>query len=85
VLARQGEHTEAERLAREAVAISEETDFLEVQGNAYADFAEVLLLADRPDEATSALKQALDRYERKENLVMAERTRDRLAALAPTP
>ena len=32
-------------------------------------------------EATAALEQALDRYERKGNLVMARRTRDRLADL----
>jgi len=81
VLARRGEHAEAERLAREAVATCEETDFLDAQGVAYADLAEVLLLAGKPDEAAAALEQALARYERKENLVMAGRMRDRLSAL----
>jgi tetratricopeptide (TPR) repeat protein len=81
VLARRGEHAEAERLAREAVAICEETDFLDAQGVAYADLAHVLLLAGKPDEAAAALEQALARYERKENLVMAGRMRDRLSAL----
>ena len=33
------------------------------------------------DEAAEALEQALVRYERKGNLVMAARTRDRLGAL----
>ncbi len=42
VLARRGEHAEAERLAREAVAIGDETDMLDAQGDAYADLAEVL-------------------------------------------
>ena len=71
VLARRGEHAEAERLAREAVAIGEKTDMLNAQGDAYADLAEVLLLGGQADEAAAALEQALDRYERKENLVMA--------------
>jgi tetratricopeptide (TPR) repeat protein len=86
VLARRGEHAEGERLAREAVAIAEESDTLDQQGNAYADLAEVLALAGKPDEAASALEQALERYERKENLVSAQRTRERLAKLrAATP
>jgi hypothetical protein len=44
VLARRGEHAEADRLAREAVALSDETDQLDTQGDAYADLAEVLEL-----------------------------------------
>ena len=48
VLARRGEHAEAELLAREAVAICDETDMLNAQGDAYADLAEVLMLAGRP-------------------------------------
>ena len=70
VLARRGEHAEAERLAREAVAIGEGTDSLIGQGDANADLAEVLLLAGKRDEATAALRQALDRYERKGHLVL---------------
>jgi class 3 adenylate cyclase/tetratricopeptide (TPR) repeat protein len=81
VLARRGEHAEAERLAREAVAICEETDFLDAQGVAYADLAEVLLLAGKPDEAAAALEQAHERYERKGNRVSAQRTMKRLAEL----
>ncbi len=80
VLARSGEHAEAERLAREAVAIGEGTDALNWQGDANADLAEVLMLGGTPGEAAAALEQALDRYERKGNLVMARRMRDRLAA-----
>jgi tetratricopeptide (TPR) repeat protein len=81
VLARRGEHAEAERIAREAVAIGEQTDMLDAQGDMYADLAEVLSLADRPQEAAEALEQALARYERKGNLVMAGRMRERLAAI----
>jgi tetratricopeptide (TPR) repeat protein len=81
VLARRGQHAEAERLAREAVAIGDETQVLEEQAGSYADLGEVLLLADRPEEAAAALEEALARYECKENLVMAGRTRERLAGL----
>jgi class 3 adenylate cyclase/tetratricopeptide (TPR) repeat protein len=87
MLARRGEHAEAERLAREAVAIGEKTDLLDAQGDAYADLGEVLSLAGKPDEAAAALEQALVRYERKGNLVMAGRARARLEELmdaAPT-
>ncbi len=81
VLARRGEHDEAERLAREAVAIGDQTQSLNEQADAYWDLAVVLLLGERRDEAAEALHRALDRYERKENLVMAERTSRKLESL----
>ena len=84
VLARRGDHDEAERLAREAVAIGEETEMLDDQADAYADLGAVLALAGRSGEAAEALEQALERFERKENLVMAARTRARLEALSET-
>jgi hypothetical protein len=43
--------------------------------------AKVLELAGRREEAAAELRHALALYERKGNLVMAERTRARLAAL----
>jgi ribose 1,5-bisphosphokinase PhnN len=79
VHARRGEHAGAERLAREAVAVCEETDMLDAQGEVYADLADVLLLTGKADEAAMALAQALERHERKGNVVMAERMRARLA------
>ena len=79
VRARRGEHAEGERLAREAVEISERTDSLIGQGDAYADLAEVLLLAGKRDEAIASLRHALERYERKGHLVLAEHLRERLA------
>jgi class 3 adenylate cyclase/tetratricopeptide (TPR) repeat protein len=81
VLARRGELAEAERLARDAVAIGEETDMLDAQGDAYADLAEVLSLAGRPKGAIEALEQALERYERKGSLVSTQRAQTRLAEL----
>lgn len=81
VLAQRGEHAEAEELAREAVALGDQTDFLDAQGDAYGDLAQVLALTGRSGDARVALEQALARYERKENLVMAKRVRARLAEL----
>jgi tetratricopeptide (TPR) repeat protein len=79
VLARRGEHAGAERIAREAVAIGEGTDDLNGRGEAFADLAEVLILGGKPDEAAVALREALDRYVRKGNLVSAQRARARIA------
>ena len=84
VLARRGQHAEAERLAREAVAVCEKTDQLDAQGDVYADQAEVLSLAGRPEEAGAALEHALSCYERKGNLVSTQRTQTRLAELRNT-
>jgi class 3 adenylate cyclase/tetratricopeptide (TPR) repeat protein len=81
VLARRGEREEAERLAREAVAIGGQTDMLNMQGDAYADLGEVLLLSGKPHDAAAAFEQAVERYERKENLVSTRRARARLAEI----
>ena len=83
VLGRRGRLVEAEKLAREAVAIAEGTDHIDGQGDALADLAEVLVLAGKPAEAAATLEQALARHERKGNLVSAQRTRERLAGLQP--
>jgi class 3 adenylate cyclase/tetratricopeptide (TPR) repeat protein len=80
-----GQHAEAERLAREAVAVMEPTDGLTEQGDVFVDLAEVLEAAGRVEEARIELEQALDRYERKKNLVMAERVREKLATTAARP
>jgi len=81
VLARGGEYAEAERLAHEAVAIGEDTDMLDTQADGYTDLAETLLLTGKPDEAAAALEQALERYERKGNLVSTQRAQTRLKEL----
>ncbi len=81
LFARRGEHAEAVRLAGEAIAIGEGTQGLNWQADSYADLGQVLSLAGRSDEAVAALEQALARYERKGNLVMAARTRTRLENL----
>jgi hypothetical protein len=81
LLARRGEHAEAERLAREAVALADTIDFLVGQGDPRRGLADVLELAGRREEATAALYEALERYERKAAVVLAEQIRERLGAL----
>jgi class 3 adenylate cyclase/tetratricopeptide (TPR) repeat protein len=81
VLARRGEHDEAERLAREAVDVGETTEDLGSKAETRADLGEVLAFAGRAQEAAEAVEQALVRFEAKENVVMAKRMRERLAAL----
>ena len=84
VQASRGEHVQAGHLAREAVAISEQTDALNFQGDALCDLAEVLRSAGRTEEATATLEQGLERYERKRNIARAKRARARLAELQPS-
>jgi class 3 adenylate cyclase len=78
-LARRGDFAAAESLARTAEALIQPTDHLNSVADAMEDLAEVLTLAGRLDDACAALIRALALYERKGNLVMAERTRARLA------
>jgi tetratricopeptide (TPR) repeat protein len=79
--AQRSEHRAAEMLVREAVAISERTDALNWQGDALCDLADVLATVGRGDEAAAALEQALDRYQRKQNLAMVAQVRPQLDAL----
>jgi tetratricopeptide (TPR) repeat protein len=81
VRARRGEHTEAERLAREAVAVGSEAEMVNSLGDAHSDLAVVLELAGRREEALAEVEKAFELYERKGNLVMAERARARQAEL----
>ena len=83
--ASRGQHAEADRLGREAVAIAPEIlDGLEFQGNALSDLAEVLEWAGRRDEAAAALREALDRFERKQIIPLARRVREQLASVQQT-
>jgi tetratricopeptide (TPR) repeat protein len=77
----EGDHVEAERLAREAVTIVDGTDSLTGHGDTRADLAEVLAAAGRTAEALEQFAEALERFERKKNLARAEQVRTRLEAL----
>jgi tetratricopeptide (TPR) repeat protein len=72
VLAQRGERTEAERLGREAVALAEQTDSPQMQGDALFDLGEVLDASGRRQDAVAAWQEAL-----------ARSVRERLAALEP--
>jgi hypothetical protein len=53
----------------------------EPQGRTLLDLAEVLELAHRDDEAAQLVETALDLFEQKGNVVVAEKTRVLLARL----
>jgi Tetratricopeptide repeat len=80
VLARRGGLAEAERMARQAVALAERTDFLNHRAETLVVLADVLRRRDRPQLASAALADALALYERKGNLVAAQQVRGDLAA-----
>jgi hypothetical protein len=82
VMAKGGAKGEAERLAREAVGLAEQTDRLNHHGGALVDLAAVLRAAERVGDEHEALEAALDLFERKCNRVAAERVGARLDELA---
>jgi tetratricopeptide (TPR) repeat protein len=65
VLGRRGQSEEAERLAREGVAVIEPTEYALYQADALTDLAEVLRLAGRTDEAATTARKARILYDRK--------------------
>ena len=73
VLARGGELAEAELLAGEAVSLGESSDFLACHGDALVDLAEVLSLGGRAGEGEGPVEAAIALYERKGDVVSAER------------
>jgi hypothetical protein len=75
---RKGDLSEAERLARSAVAIASAVEYLDAHARAVADLGEVLRLAGRPGEAAAALEEAIGLYEAKGNVAAATSLRDRL-------
>ena len=81
VLARRGELESSEKLAREAVALADSTDFLDARGTVHLALAEVLRLAGREREATAEAQGSLRLYEDKGNVVSAGWARTLLAEL----
>jgi tetratricopeptide (TPR) repeat protein len=81
-LARTGKLAQAERLAREAVAIREPTDLLNDKAEMLLALAEVLGLRGKTTEAAEALEQAHALFEAKGNVVAADHARASLLALA---
>jgi tetratricopeptide (TPR) repeat protein len=81
VLARRGELESSEKLAREAVALADSTDYLDQRGTVHLALAEVLRLAGRESEASAEAQESLRLHEEKGNVVSAERARALLAEL----
>jgi hypothetical protein len=80
VLAGQGRDTEADQLAREAVALAERTDMLNLRAAALLDLAATERAGGRPDDGSAATRRALALYERKGNLAAAAAVRALLGA-----
>jgi ATP/maltotriose-dependent transcriptional regulator MalT len=80
VLARRGDVETAERLADEAKALAEGTDFPDLQATALLALAEVLRASGETTEAEPLIEAARATYRRKGNVVAADRTAQVLAA-----
>ena len=85
VLAHRGEFDDALRLADEAIAINDRTDYPVGQGDGREVRGIVLEAAGRGDDARAAYEEAIDRYERKGNVVAAGRVRKRLLGNGSVP
>jgi Flp pilus assembly protein TadD len=86
VRARQGDFVNGVRLAREAVELAAQTDYLVLHGDACLALGQVLQEAGAGDEAVAAFRDALELFERKRNIPQAERTRALLRDLGqPSP
>jgi predicted ATPase/DNA-binding SARP family transcriptional activator/class 3 adenylate cyclase len=79
IRARHGCIDQAEALAREAVSLAMQTDFLNQRGDALLDLAHVLHDAGRPEAAGARASEALDLYEQKGNSVAAANARSFLS------
>jgi len=80
--ARRAQLENAERLAREARTLAEETDFPDLRAGSATALAEVLLLAGRADEAEPLVHEAREIHERKGNVVAARAAGSLLTAQA---
>jgi hypothetical protein len=80
-LARMGHQTEAERLARAAVDMAWQTEYVDLRALSQEALARVLVSAGRTAEAADALERAIGVYEAKENVVAAAKGRAALAEL----
>ena len=80
LLARTGQAEKAEELASGAVRLAHETDGLNIRAAALLSLAEVQRLSGRNRSAAEQLEEAVRLYERKENVVAAQRARTLLSA-----
>ena len=85
ILARAGDTAEAEALARAALERARQTEMPSLHAFALAEFAAVLHLAGRVDEARAALQEAIAIYEAKGDIVSAARAQELLDAMQAKP
>ena len=81
VLADRDQLVGAEPLARAAVSVIDQTDFIMWRGDARMSLAYVLRKAGRPGEAMTMVREALDLYERKGDVADATKARAELEDL----
>jgi tetratricopeptide (TPR) repeat protein len=84
VLSGRGDTPAAERLARESVALADETDFLDLRWHSRLGLADVLQSSGQTEAARSVLAEAVEIAERKGNVVAAEQTRGLLERAGPS-
>lgn len=82
VLADRDQLSEAETLARAAVSVIDQTDYIKDRGDARMSLAYVLRKAGRPGEATTVLRDALELYELKGDIADASKARAELADIS---
>ena len=81
IQAGRGRYSEAERLARDAVALSEATDDLNMRGDTLVDLATVLIAGGDREGAEVAFDAALELYGAKGNIAAETSTRRAMAAM----
>ncbi|MGZ8992884.1 MAG: AAA family ATPase [Burkholderiaceae bacterium] len=82
ILARAGDLTEAETLARSAVDLSQQSDAPQLRADTLSELATVLLLAHRIEEAREAVAGAIGIYQAKGDIVSAARATAWAASLS---
>jgi class 3 adenylate cyclase/tetratricopeptide (TPR) repeat protein len=85
LLAKRGDYSEAERLAREGLALLEGTDELTVRSRMLIRLAEILGSAGKSEEAKSAAEEAIQLCEQKGNVVLGREAQELLDELATVP
>jgi class 3 adenylate cyclase/tetratricopeptide (TPR) repeat protein len=83
ILSSRGVHDEALALVDEAIEIADATDYLVWQGECHEVRGIVLAAGGRDEDARAAYEEAVDRFERKGNVIAAARARERLASESP--
>jgi hypothetical protein len=81
LLARRGNSVDADVVARDAVALAAQTEYIDLRGDSLLALGEVLQLAGRSSEGGEAMRGALALWEAKGNVAQAGRTRALLAEL----